>query len=107
MAVLNARHFALDTRIATVALALILATVTLPIVTGWVAADSHCAFTTDICHPAQAVDLSHAPLLAPAPYLIEEHLIAPDAILAIRDGYRSMTSRLSEAPASPPPKALA
>jgi hypothetical protein len=107
VAVLSARHFALDTRIATVALALILATVTLPIVTGWVVTDSHCAFTMDICHPAQAVDISHAPLLAPAPQLFSKDLTAPDAVLAIYDGYRSMTSRLSEAPASPPPKALA
>ena len=107
MAVLSARHFALDTRIATVVLALIIATVTLPMVNGWVATDSHCSFTTDICHPAQAVDISHAPLLAPAPRLYLEHSIAPDAILAIHDRYRSMTNRLGEAPASPPPKALA
>ena len=107
MAVLSAQHFALDTRIATVALALILATVTLPIVTGWVASESHCCFSMDLCHPAQAVDVTHAPPLAPCPQKFSRNAAAPDAMLAIHDGYRSMTSRLNEAPASPPPKALA
>lgn len=107
MAVLSARNFALDTRIAAAALALIVAMVTLPVVTGWVVTDAHCCFTMDFCHQAQVVDVSHAPLLAPGPQKFSRNSNAPDAMLATDDGYQSMTGRLGEAPASPPPKALA
>jgi len=107
VAVLIASRFALDTRIATVALALILAIVSFPLMCGWVVADSHRAITMDICHAAQAVDVSSAPLFAPAPRLFAMNEASREAVFAIRDSYYTMAGRLGEAPDLPPPKTLA
>ena len=103
---MTGRRCALDTRIATIALALVLAAISLPTVSGWVVADSRCAITMDICHAAQAADVSHAPLLATAPQLFSMSYPSGDALRAIGDGYRANTGRLSEAPDPPPPKRL-
>ena len=100
-------RFALDTRIATVALALVLAMVSMPMVCGSVAVDSHCAFTMDICHPAQSADLNSAALFAPAPRLFSMDDGWRDTVLAIDDPYASLAGRLGEAPALPPPRTLA
>jgi hypothetical protein len=107
VAVLSGNRFPLDTRIAAVALAFVLATVSIPMMSGWVVADSHCAITMDICHPAQSLDISHAPLFASAPPLFLMTDASCAAILAIDDVYRAMAGRLGEAPDLPPPKTLA
>lgn len=99
------RSIALETRIAITALALVIAAVSLPLVGGWVLSDSHCCITTDICHPAQAADAVHGPLLAPVPAPYSEASMARDALLAIHDGYHRLNGRLREAPEIPPPKA--
>jgi len=101
---LRSRRFALDTRVAAVALALILAMVSAPMICGWVVADSHCTITMDICHAAQSVDVSQAPLMAPAPRLFSMRDGSRDAVLAIDDCYQAMAGRLGEAPDPPPPK---
>jgi hypothetical protein len=106
VAVLSGNRFALDTRIATIALALILATVSMPMVCGWVVGDAHCAISMDICHPAQSIDVSHAPLFAPMPHLHFVSEASRDAVLAIDDAYLAMAGRLGEAPDPPPPKSL-
>ena len=106
MAVLSGYRFALDTRIATVALAFVIAMVGMPLVSGWVIADSHCAITMDICHPAQSADVGNAPLLAPVPQLFSRADI-PRTVLAIGDMYRAIAGRLGEAPDLPPPETLA
>ena len=100
-------HFALDTRIATVALAMVLAVVSTPIVCGLVVTDSHAAITTDICHPAQSIDVGSAPLFVPAPQLFSFNGVSRDATHAIHDFYDMMAGRLGEAPDLPPPKTLA
>jgi hypothetical protein len=106
VAVLSGNRFALDTRIATIALALVLAVVSMPTVCGWVVGDAHCAISMDICHPAQSIDVSHAPLFAPVPHLYLVSEASRDAVLAIDDAYRAMAGRLGEAPDPPPPKTL-
>jgi hypothetical protein len=60
----------------------------------------------DICHPAQSIDLSHAPLFAPAPQLFSLSDVAREAVLAIDDAYRARAGRLGETPDLPPPKIL-
>ena len=107
MAVLSGSRFAPDTRIATIALAFVLAIVSLPIPSGWVVTDSHCAITMDICHPAQSIDISHAPLFVPAPLLSSKIDASPEVVIAIDDAYTAIAGRLGEAPDPPPPKALA
>jgi hypothetical protein len=104
VAVLSGNRFALDTRIAIVAFAFILATVSIPMTGAWVVADSHCAITMDICHPAQSIDSAHGPLFAPAPQLFSMIFPSPDAVLAIDDAYLAMAGRIGEAPDLPPPK---
>jgi hypothetical protein len=105
--VLSGNRIALDTRIASVALALVVAIVSTPMmVGGWVLADAHCAITMDICHPAQSIDVSHAPLLAPAPHLFPMSEASRDGVLAVADAYRARAGRLGEAPDLPPPKTL-
>jgi len=104
---LTKRSIALETRIATAALALVIAAVSLPLVSGWILSDSHCCITTDICHPAQAVDAVHGPLLAPAPEAFSKASMARDAMLVIDHGYKALNDRPSESPDSPPPKAQA
>jgi hypothetical protein len=74
---------------------------------GWVIADSHCTITMDICHPAQSIQVSHAPLFAPAPPVFSLSDASRDAVLAIDDAYRARTGRLGEAPNLPPPRTLA
>ena len=106
MAVLSAKRCALDTRVAIVALAFVLAAVSMPMMSGWVVADSHCAITMDICHPAQSIEVSHAPLFAPAPQLFSMTDNSRDAVLAIDDAYRATAGRLGDAPDLPPPKTL-
>jgi hypothetical protein len=69
--------------------------------------DSHCAITLDICHPAQSIDVSSAPMFAPAPRLFSMGACSSEAILVIDDAYRTMAGRLGEAPDSPPPEMLA
>jgi len=107
MALLSRSRFALDTRVATVALALILATVSLPLIGGWIVTDSQCALTMDICHPAQTIEVGLVTLFAPAPqsfFLLD----APrEGILACDDCYRAQGDRLGDAPDPPPPKNLA
>jgi hypothetical protein len=103
---LNRSRFAIDTRIAAMALAMILATVSMPMMTGWAIADSHSALTMDICHPAQWIDVSHAPPFAPAPHLFSMNDVAHDAVHAIDDAYLAMAGRLGEAPDPPPPETL-
>jgi len=102
---LNQGRTALETRIATVALALVLVVVGLPTLTGWIIDEAHCCITMDVCHPVQAVNPVHGPLLAPAPAPFSKPSSARDAMLAINDGYRRLSGRLREAPDSPPPKA--
>ena len=104
---MSGNHTAPESRIAAVALVLVLATVSMPMRCGWVVADPHCAITMDICHPAQSVDVSHAALFAPAPQIFSLRDGARDAVLAIDDAYRAMAGRLGEAPDLPPPKTLA
>jgi hypothetical protein len=107
VAILSAHRCALDTRIASVALALVVAVVSLPIVSGWIITDRHCSLTMDICHPAQAADVGNAPLYAAAPQLFLFNDGPHDAVLAVNDDYRVMIGRLREAPEGPPPKSLA
>lgn len=107
MVVLSASRFALDTRIATVVLALVLAMVGMPIVGGSMVVDSHCAITMDICHSAQSADLNTAALFASAPRLFSMIDGWHDAVLAVDNPYESLAGGLGEAPALPPPKALA
>jgi hypothetical protein len=107
VAVLSGNRLALDTRIAAVAVVFVLATVSTPMLCGWVVADSHCAITMDICHPAQSIDVGHAILFAPTPQLFSLHDVSRDAVLAIDDAYHAMVGRLGEAPDLPPPKTLA
>jgi hypothetical protein len=85
---------------------MVLASVSTPMVCGWMIVDSHCAITMDICHPAQSLDVSSAPLFAPAPRLFSMNAVSCEAIRAIDDGYRTMAGRLGEAPDSPPPEIL-
>jgi hypothetical protein len=106
MAVLGANRGAIDTRVAIVALAFLLASVSMPVISGWVVADSHCAITMDICHPVQASDVSHAPLFAPAPQVVSMSEVSREAIIAIDDGYRVIAGRFGDAPDPPPPKTL-
>jgi hypothetical protein len=107
VAVLSASRFTLDTRTAALALAFVLATVSMPMMSGWVVADSHCAITMDICHSAQSIYVSHAPLFAPAPQVFSLSDASRAAVLAIDDAYRACAGRLGEAPDLPPPKTLA
>ena len=105
---MSARQFALDAKIATVALALVLAFLSLPVVSGWTAGvDSRCCLTTDICHPLQATDITRLSVFgSPASVLIRVAFprIAEDASASI---YRVMSDRLGDAPEAPPPKSLA
>jgi len=80
---LNSSRVALDTRVAAAALALILAIVSMPTLTVWVVEETHCCISMDICHPAQAVDVVHGPLLAPAPARFAKLSTVRDAMLAI------------------------
>jgi len=107
VALLSRRRFALDTRIATVALAFVVAMVGMPMMSGWVIADSHCAITMDICHPAQTADVGHLPILAPTPQVLSMADLPRDEFLAIDDGYRAGAGRLCDAPDLPPPKVIA
>jgi hypothetical protein len=106
MAVLSARRFALDTRIVTVTLALVLAVVSMPMACGWVVADTRSAIAMDICHPTQSLDVSSAPLLVPAPRLDSINYVFDGAVLKIDEAYRGIAGRLGEAPDSPPPETL-
>jgi hypothetical protein len=105
VAILSGNRLGLDTRLATVALALVLAAVSMPMC-GWVVADSHCAIAMDICHPAQSIDIGHASLFAPAPQLLSITEASRDTVLAIDDAYCATADRLGEAPDLPPPKTL-
>ncbi len=105
MAVLSARLFALDSRI--IALALVLAIVSMPMVCGSIVMDSHSAITMDICHPVQSADAGGAASFAPLPRLLSMPNTSRDAVLAIADTYDSLAGRLGEAPALPPPETLA
>lgn len=107
MAVLSGSRFALDARVAAVALVLVLATGSMPMTCGWVVADSQCATMADICHPAQSMNVSHAPLLAPAPQLFSLNDASRDLVLTIDDSYDAMAGRLGKGPDLPPPNALA
>jgi hypothetical protein len=106
MVVLSGSRIALDTRIAAVAMAIIFGMVTVPMVSGWVVADTHCTITMDICHPAQSIDVSHASLFAPAPQLFTITEASRAIVVALDDAYRAMAGRLGEAPDLPPPKTL-
>jgi hypothetical protein len=108
VAILSPRRFALDVRITTVTLAMVLACVSTPLVCGWMMVDSQCAITMDICYPAPSIEVSSAPLFASAPRLFSMGgACSREAILAIDDAYRTITGRLGEAPDSPPPEMLA
>ncbi len=107
MAVLRASRFAPYTRIATIALAVVLAIVSMPIVCGWVVADAHSAITMEICHPTQSLDVSAAPLLVPSPRLDSIKYAFDGAVLKIDDAYRGIAGRLGEASDPPPPETLA
>jgi len=104
---LSGHRFAIDTRVASVALALVLAVVSMPILSGWIITDEHCSITMDICHSAQSADVGHAPLFAFAPRLLSLSEAPRNAVLAIDDDYRAMIGRLLEAPDLPPPKSFA
>lgn len=104
---MNRSSIAPETRIAAVALALILVVVSMPTLTAWVVEETHCCITMDICHPAQGVDVVHGPLLALAPTPFSKLSTARDAMLAIDDGYHRFYDRLCEAPDSPPPEVQA
>jgi hypothetical protein len=104
VAVLSTRRCAVDTRIATVALAAILALASMPMVCGWVVADSHYALSADICHPLQSLDVGSAPLPAKAPRLFSVSDTSRDAFVAIDDPDSMIAGRLGEAPDLPPPK---
>ena len=100
-------RFALDTRIAAVLVALIVAVVSTPIVVGAIVKpQSHCCLTSDICHPVQVIDVSHAPLVASPPNISAMNEIPRDSALAASVLYRGMSDRLGDAPESPPPKPL-
>jgi hypothetical protein len=99
--------FRLDTRIATAALALVLAIVSLPILSGWVACDAQCAISLDICHPAQSVDASHAPLFGSPPQIFTLIGCSQAAIFATDAGNLAITDRHGDAPEPPPPEILA
>lgn len=101
------RRFALDARLTAFALALMIAIVGMPILNGWVVADSHCGITMDICHPAQATDIGHAPLLAPKAQPCAMNQAPREVFLAINDAYRESASRLCDTPDLPPPKTSA
>jgi hypothetical protein len=98
--------FRLDARIATAALALVLAIVSLPILSGWAACDVQCAITLDICHPTQSIDASHALLFASPPQLFTLIGSSHTPILAIDADNLAMTGRAGDAPEPPPPKIL-
>lgn len=104
---MRAGRCALNTRIVPIAVALVLATVGMPMMCGWVVADSHCAVTMDICHPAQSMDVSGAAWLTPAPQLVALARPARDSLRATDHLYQAIEGRLGEAPDSPPPKTLA
>ena len=99
-------RFALDTRIATVALAFVLAMAALPTMSGWAIVDAHCAITMDICHTVPSTDVSHAGLLGLAPQL-PAATYPRDSIRLNSDGCLSPISRDAERPDLPPPKFLA
>jgi hypothetical protein len=105
--VLRANRFALDTRIATIALALVLAAVSMPMMCGWVVADSRCAITMDICHAAQSIEVSGAAWFVPAPQLFTLASPARDSLRVTDHFYQAIDGRLGEAPDPPPPKTLA
>jgi len=75
----------------------------LPIVLGGNTENSTPAFTLDICHPAQALDVVSAPCCLPIPMmravadeLAEGGLVAPSVV--------AMATRAAEAPETPPPE---
>lgn len=78
----------------------------LPIVTGRSAADSHPAFTLNICHPLQAADTVAAPCNLPAPRA-EAIIRKPEPVGLLFQPVLTMNNRPAEAPDSPPPRALA
>jgi hypothetical protein len=99
--VLSHNRFALDLNNVGAALALVIAIVSMPMMCGWVIADSRCTLTMDICHPARSLDIGHAPLMAPAPLVLAT---TSDAVVSSVDGYRAMVGRLGDGPVLPPPK---
>jgi len=105
---LSSRRFALDTRIATVGLALVLVFLSMPVVSGWtVNADSRCCVTTDICHPLQAADTTRLSVFGSPTAVLVTIEFPRDATREIANTYRAMSDRLSDAPNAPPPKFLA
>ena len=105
---MSSRHFALDTRIATVGLALILVFLSLPVVSGWTLSnDSRCCVTTDICHPLQMADTVRLSVFG-SPSAVFVNIEFPrDATREILNSYHAMSDRLRDAPEAPPPKSLA
>jgi hypothetical protein len=104
MAFLTRVRRASDTRLAAVALALVLAIVSMPMLSGIVMADCHCAITMDICHPIQPIDATPASLFAPPPQ-ISSIVDAPrNTHQTIAHFHVASADRPAEEPDPPPPK---
>jgi hypothetical protein len=106
VAVLNRSRCASDTRLAAIAMAFIVAIVGMPALYGIVMADSHCAITTDICHPLQSVDVTPASMFAPPPQVFGAAEAPHHSRRAVNLARGSSVSRLAEGPDTPPPERL-
>jgi hypothetical protein len=88
-------------------LAMLIAVAAVPVFYGVIATDGRCALTLDICHPAQSVSSSPAPVIAPPP------IAAPGAgarfpLSESLDAFEfAIASRPADAPDPPPPKRAA
>jgi hypothetical protein len=106
MALLSRPRFALDTRIATVMLASIIAVVSMPMLCGVVVARAHSAIAIeiDICHQLQATDATPAMLFAPPPAVFQMAAALPAASGLMIDREGARLNRLGDAPDPPPPE---
>jgi len=87
-------------------MAFIVAIVSMPTLCGILMADTHCAITTDICHPLQSVDVGPASMFAPPPRVFRTADAIQHLWLAIDFANGWSKSRLAEGPDTPPPKSL-
>lgn len=87
-------------------MALVLAVVSMPMLSGLVIADLHCVITTDICHPLQPIDASPASLFAPPSQMPRVAELPRDTRQTIKTFQIVKIDRLGETPDPPPPKAL-
>lgn len=108
MAVLIAnRRSARERRAVSIALAMIVGVMSMPVVYGIVFLDARCAITLDICHPLQSVDSSAPTLLAPPTPGVRIAGAHPQWRESVDLAASEPLSRLAEAPDPPPPKARA